>query len=393
MLISARDVSPAYKAREKKETLRMEAALKAANDATPGETFATTIFTRPANPMRSKASWFLHLAYLKGTGMTDNGLSIRIAMAEAEKLCDISDHIWNTASDPALLLFASSDGSIVVGVDDPETDDILLLPLVVQLRGTLKNKAGTSIKQVYRTGDGWSKPQGVYLTPKGGVSMNVIRDTSKSPSLADTWDSQVETEVKALFDYQSKHPLHLDTQTAHQDQDVPTAFGMSIHITDREMALLCRQEVHDCHLHLGTRSFTDDEQKLLTEALGLAVAGWMPDGDMSAFEGYKISLIAGNSYDGSNPHIEATPDHIGSVTVGSAARGAAKEVRAKLLAPIEKSLGPILAALDPHAMMHDREDIKASWTIAQIRPVATSAHQKIEARRDFVEMMKEAKSR
>lgn len=393
MLISARDVSPAYKAREKKETLRMEAALKGAINAAPGETFTTTILTRPANPMRSKASWFLHLAYRDGAGMTDDGLAIRIAMEELEKLYDISNHIWCSESEPSLLMFASSDGSIAVGVDDPETDDILLLPLVMQLRGTLKSAEGTAIKQVYRTGDGWSKSQGVYLTPKGEAPTNVISDTSESPSLSDVWDSQVEVEVRALFDYQSRHPLHPAKQSDHRDQEVPMAFGMFAQITHREMALICRQPVHDCHLHLGTRSFTDNEQKFVSKALRLAVEGWMPDGDISALKGYEITLLAGSLYDGSVPRLEATPTNIGSVALGSAGRGSMKEKRAALLAPIQKALAPILTMLEPQAMIHHQEDIKASWTIAQAHPSVASAHERINARRAFAELAGKATPR
>jgi hypothetical protein len=381
MLISARDVSPEYKAREKEETLRMEAVLKDAIDASTSETFKTTLLTRPANPLRSKAAWFTYLAYLESAGVTDDGVSIHVTNDDAFELDDIADIIWESDCDASLILFACSDGSVVAGKSNPQKDGVLLLPLALQLRGTLKDAAGTSIKQVYRTGDGWIKPKGVFLTPKDAATTNILMLNNPDTILFDQWSSQLEIEINALFDYQAKYPLRIDHSIQFEGVELSMGLGMSVDISDRELALICRPKIYDCHLHMGMRSFSDQQQELLAEALEAAVHGLIPDSARPALDGHNIVLLAGCPYNNSEPHLETSAENIGSVM-----KGYSKADRDALLEPIQKALKPILEKLRPTAMFQHREDIKATWTIASARPSPKNPHQKVDALRTLAKI-------
>jgi hypothetical protein len=382
MLILANAVSPVYKAREKKETARMEAVLKTAIDNFSGESFSTTIFTRPANPMRSKASWFLSLAYRIGAGITDDSGEISIAFNDVENLSEIADCVWSTKLDPEFHLFAASDGSVVVGMHHSEEDTLQLLPFPLQLRGTLKTEDGTSIKQVYRTGDRWPKPQGIFLTPKGEETTNVLSDTPASTSLCDLWEVQIGLEMKALLNYHAKYPLRIREEERVEEQEISIGLGMFHHISTQEMTLFSRKSIHDCHLHLGFRSFNDEDQEFLAEALRLAVEGWLPEGCVSAFSGHDVTLLAGCPYDGSEPRLELNWGGLEACLYNGT-----KEDRDKLIAPVKEVMRQVLDSLNPSAMIHHSGDVKASWTIAEVGVSACSAHDKVAAQRAFRELI------
>jgi hypothetical protein len=384
MLISVCDVAPAYKALEKEETRAMEGVLKSAIDAAPTETFATTILTRPANPMRSSASWFLTRALINGPGISEDGVAIRTTIDGAETLSSIANVIWHSIDEESLLLLVASDGSVVVGRDDPEAKEILFLPLALQLRGTLKDKARTSIKQIYRTGDGQSKHEGVFLSVKDGDVLNMLNEVDAFHQRSEVWLQQIEVEIRALFDYQVARPLQNPKSSGYQSTFVPMGMNMRVKFEPSEMAFLCRNNIQDSDRHLGFRSFSPADQNILEKALDLALAGWLPEGTADTFYGYEVTLIAGSPYNGSSAHLKVDANSIAS-RAGPHSR---KELET-LLPPVIDALTPLLEKMHPEAMVHNQDDIKASWTIARLAPRVVSDHARLAARRDFESLMKE----
>ena len=382
MLISARATAPTYKALEKSETRAMEAALSAAIATDLGETFATTLLTRPANPMRSSASWFLALALSRGGAIADDGIGLRVNKKTAENLLEIADLVWTTDDTPSRLLLIASDGSAVVGRDDPDTDDLLFLPLALQLRGTLKDKAGTSVKQVYRVGDGWRKPQGIFLSSNDAPDINLLDDTAAQTARAQTWARQIAIEMQALFDYQAARPMTCADPSEFETTRVPLGMNMVEEVSPGEMAFLCRPTVRDSDRHMGYRSFSVAEQALLEKALDLAITAHMPQEAGRIFGDYEIALIAGSPYSDTKAHIKADAMHI-SACLGPDFRGE----RTALLEPVDRALAPLLDHLRPEAMVHNRADIKASWTIARVLPTTGSNHDRLKALRELEDLI------
>lgn len=377
MLISARAAAPTYKALEKEETRAMEAALSVAIAADQGETFATTLLTRPANPMRSSASWLLSLVLNRGS-VTEDGLTLRVNIEAAEDLFEIADVVWVTDDEAELMLLAASDGSAVVGYRDSETHDLFFLPLALQLRGTLKDKAGTSIKQVYRVGDGWQNPQGIFLSSNDAPDINLLDDTTPQAPRSQAWARQIAIEMHALFDYQAARPLICADPLTFKTTRLPLGMNMVEEISPQEMAFLCRKTVHGSDRHLGYRSFSIADQALLEKALGLALTAYLPAEAGPAFRDHEVELLAGSPYDGSKARIKADMTHIGAC-LGPNLR----EERAAYLEPVASALAPLLEKIRPEAMIHNRADIKASWTIARLLPSAAGNHGRLQARRDL----------
>lgn len=381
MLISSRNAAPSYKAREKVETRRMEDWLKSGLTEAK-DSFGPSILTRPANPMRSSASWFLFQALECGGRVADDGITIRIDMKKGNELNSIARMVWRSNGASGFFLIMASDGSAVVGRNDPEADELHFLPLALQLRRTLKTMDGMSVKQTYRTGDGWRSFQEILLATGAGAALDLLDEKEASSDLAKAWFHQIEDEIRLLFDYQGEQPLYCEDPSKFTKTRVLTGMNMFEDIPPAVMSMLCRRSQHDSHLHLGFRSFSMREQHLLERGLELAISGWLPPGAEEAFEDFDLVLIAGAPYDASPTRIEAHPSSMGSF-LGTAT----KEERVAHLEPVRRALMPLIAQLKPSAMMHSRADIKASWSISRQPAASISNHARLEARKALQDLV------